>query len=346
MSPRDFLEDSNPNMSMGENSPRDFLMDKEGSPRESFKESLALAGPRILKDFGDKAYNAVQSIPGYWEKAKTEIPGLANPVSQMRKHPLHASAQGFAGINEAINSLAQMPYNIARYGSERLNLLPQSVTDTIGYMTPPDTSQYINELFGQPKYEGEAALRGIGRNLPSLYGASRVAESIPHLTQRGATRTLRRARQLAEDRDIGTLNVNPELIEDARQFLPNTLPHRNALNAANSGNYNDLFRLQSDVGKNSSDYAKSFFSAAERSHGRAGLEARNRLLDAIHENLQSQGHHDISSLLRQGQNDYRRYMSFKPYRNALALTGMGAAGLSIPGNPLTHLLQKVLLQNT
>lgn len=343
MSPRDFLEDNQQNMpsiEMNAGSPRDFL---EEPQKESLGTSLGYAIPRILNDAGQGIYHAAQSIPNYWEKSKTEVPALLNPYSQWREHPLHVAGQGLAGINEAINAVAQFPLNVAKYGSNRLNLLPQSVTNALQKITPEDTTQAINQLFDQPQYAGEAALRGTTRNILPIAGITKLAQAAPNLTKRGATRTLNKARKLAADREIGTLNVNPELIEDARQFLPNTLPHRNALEAAQYGDYDNLFRLQSDVGKNAGDYAKSFFSAAERSHGRAGLEARNRLLDAIHENLQSQGHNDISSLLRQGQNDYRRYMAFKPYRNILGLAGLG---MLLPKNSLTNVANKILSHRT
>jgi len=302
-------------------------------PKETLGQSAALAIPRIATDVSNKFYNAVQSIPGYWEKLKTEAPGLL-----FNRHPLHALGQGVAGANEAINSLAQFPLDVSRYGSDRLHLLPEAVTNAIQKITPEDTSAAINELFGAPKYSGEAALRGTARNALPIAGVARFLQAIPHLTKYGATQHLKAARGLAEERNIGPLNVDPQLIEDAKQFLPNTLPYRNALNAAHYGDYNNLFKLQSDVGKNASDYARSLFSAAERSHGRAGLEARNRLLDAIHENLQIQGHNDISDLLRQGQLDYKRHMAFRPWRNALLAAGALSA---LPKGMITSTAKKI-----
>ncbi len=312
------------------------------SEKRNYWDKLKSAPGKIFSDVSGKIAGGIRAIPDYFQKAKSEVPGILNPTGEMWKNPGHALGQGVAGLNEQINSIAQFPLDVSKYGSERLGLLPQGVTNAIQKITPEDTSQAINQLFGQPQYPGEALLRGAGRNIVPEAGIAKIAKEMPHLTKRGAVKSLNQARQLAENRDIGTLNVNPELIEDARQFLPNTLPHRNALEAAQRGDYNNLFRLQSDVGKNSSDYARSLFSAAERSHGRAGLEARNRLLDAIHENLQIQGHHDISDLLRQGQNDYRRYMAFKPYRNALAL---GTFGLAVPHSPITAILKRFLSHN-
>lgn len=307
---------------------------------ESFGQALSNAPSRIIEDVGNRAIAGINAIPDYYKKAKTEIPGVFNAIT---KHPLHTAGQEFAGLNEGINSAAQFPLDISRYASNRLNILPRGVTNAIQKITPQDTTEAINQLLGKPKYEGETILRGGVRNALPIAGAARLARGMPHLTRRGASRSLNTARELAGGRNIGQLNIDPALIEDARQFLPNTLPHRNALTAAHTGDYNELFRLQSDVGKNSGDYAKSLFSAAERSHGRAGLAARNRLLDAIHENLQSQGHHDISNFLRKGQHDYSRYMRFKPYRNALAL---GLLSLAIPQNPISKIATKALFHNS
>jgi hypothetical protein len=335
--PIDFLNEDRPAEAQSMDSGRDFLNEDSAPEKESFGASLRRAIPRIGTDLYHKAYQGFQAIPSYLQKAKTEAPGLLSLVNQ---HPLHLAMQGLAGANEAINSLAQTPLNLAQYGANRLNLLPQSVPNAIAKMTPEDTTQAINQLFGDPRYSGEAAVRGAFRNALPLIGGVRLMEGMPHLTNRGATRNLNTARELANGRNIGNLNVDPALIEDARQFLPNTLPYRNTYDAAQGGDYNNLFRLQSDVGQNASDYAKSLFSAAERSHGRAGLGARNRLLDAIHENLRSQGHEDISDLLRQGQNDYRRYRAFRPYRNILAATALGSV---LPTNSLLNIGKKILL---
>ncbi len=310
---------------------------------ESFGTSASLAIPRLYEDATKNLYKAVQAIPSYWEKAKTEVPGLPNLIEE---HPIHAAGQGLAGLGEAVNFISQLPLNTAKYlGSERLNLLPGSVQNAIQKLTLPDASQAINQLFGEPKYPGEAAVRGVGRNILPIAGATKAISAMPHLTARGATQKLKEARKMSDERNIGKINVDPQLVNDARQFLPKTSPHRTNLKTAGKGDYDALFRLQSDLGKHASDYAKSLFSAAERQHGRAGLQTRGQLLDAMHENLQSQGHHDISNLLKAGQNDYRKYMKFKPWRNALALGGLGAAGLSIPDNPIAKTLKSILFQN-
>jgi hypothetical protein len=312
---------------------------------ENLSTSLKLAIPRIYEDAVKSLYGGIQSIPSYYEKSKTEAPAFLRKLSRAEFTP-HNLMQGLAGVNEGVNALGQFPRALAGYGENRLHLLPEGSEKAVRNWGAPDTSEAINQLFGEPSEPGEAALRGMGRNILPISGIARLARIAPHLTKYGATRALKNAKQLAEKRNIGTIDVNPALIEDARQFLSNTLPNRNALTAAHEGDYNSLFRLQSDLGQNAYDYAKSLFSAAERQHGRAGLGTRNRLLDAIHSELNAKGHQDISELLRKGQNDYRKYMAFKPYRNILALAGLGAGGLSIPENPVAKLAHKFWSQNT
>jgi hypothetical protein len=104
--------------------------------------------------------------------------------------------------------------------------------------------------------------------------------------------------------------------------------------------------LQSQVGKVSAKRMgklKSIFAPETHLKGEAGLTARRNLINAMHENLQSEGLLNTSNLFREGQNDFRRYMQFKPYRNAIGLAGLGYAGNQVfPKNPLTDLVKKLM----
>tara|TARA_R110000868_G_scaffold176792_1_gene414756 strand:+ start:3848 stop:4762 length:915 start_codon:yes stop_codon:yes gene_type:complete len=208
---------------------------------------------------------------------------------------------------------------------------------------PYDEQSYA-DVFGQ-KGQGTQADKFIQKGIefaPDIIGgvnALRGLKLLPHLTRRGASKSLVKAKDLAKGRNIGTLNVNPELVEDAAQFLPKTSAYKNMLEGAGYGDYNELFKLQSDLGKHSSDYARSLFSAAERSHGRAGMATRNKLLSDMHQGLKDLGHEDISALLKKGQDEYRRYAKFKPYRNAL---GVAAGAYMMPKNALIDLVKKLV----
>ncbi len=372
--------------------------------------------------------------------------------------------------------------------------LPQtniSVANSIPYQEEHNFAQMLGQK-GEPTWADTAIQKGAQYAPETLLGIKAIKDVLPHLTQKSASRSLREAYQLGIDRDMNALNVNPESIEDLRQFLPNTTPYRNLVNEAHDSigkvnaneanipiekyehgnmfgvthnsrntllpsnnlgmikegknarvissavdeknrgmgigkelykeamrdaekkglgfesdsvvsddamrvykslekegykfeynphvetktidgkqvtqslnqtdpvikliskpaqkvkpnNYQKLFDLQSDVGKHAADYAKSWISAADRAHGRAGLQARNALLEDMHRALKENGHGDISDLLRKGQEEYRRYSKFKPYRNAIAGAGIGALGAyAIPKNALTNLIYKLATMN-
>lgn len=168
--------------------------------------------------------------------------------------------------------------------------------------------------------------------------ALRGLKIFPHLTRKGASKNIVKAREMGKARNISPLEVNPDLIEDTRQFLPNTTPYRNLIDEAGYGDYNRLFSLQSDLGKHAGGMSKDWFSKANRAHGRAGLEVRSNILKEMKQSLQKEGHGDIADLLTKGQDEYRRYMKFKPYRNALLAAG---AAYSLPRNVLIDLAKKM-----
>jgi hypothetical protein len=329
MSPRDFLEDNQQNMSSPNvaGSPRDFLPDNEEvQASEGLGTSAAMAIPRILTDLGKGVYHAAQSIPSYWEKAKTEVPGLLNPNGVLRQHPLHALGQGFAGVNEAINSLAQAPLALSRYGTERLNLVPQGVTNALQKITPEDTTQAINQLFGEPKYPGEAALRGGFRNIPALYGAGKLATAIKPsallTTKKNIKNSLLKPHDALESRannafkevsnQVNSRGINQLPIEDMssvnfenmRSYFPATRQYDKLLTGAEYGDYNSLRKLQSDLYSKGKQNLGSNLEV-DRMKGAEMLERRNDINEAISNHLIKTGNTDLADILQGARNDWR-----------------------------------------
>lgn len=168
--PRDFLADDSQEPQMGSLPGRDFLAEQ---PKESLGTSAALALPRIGEDVIKGGYRAIQSIPGYFEKAKTEVPGVINTLQQ---NPGHLLGQAGAGLAELGQNVFNMPHDIANYAANRLNLIPQDINQKIQMARmPSDTEQMINQAFGAPEYPGESLIRGATRNALGLMGAGKVA---------------------------------------------------------------------------------------------------------------------------------------------------------------------------
>lgn len=295
-----------------------------------------------------------------WEVVTGEEQHAANPQkSDWSAVPYEPEEESFwsklprnvlTGLTHAGRGLHNLPHDIAHLGDVVGSKIGRTFgapelqdkdSDLASYL-PYDEHNYA-DVWGQ-KGEGTPSDNLIQKGIefaPDIIGglsALRSLKLLPHLTARGASKNLVKAKDLAANRKIGTLNVNPDLVDDAAQFLPKTSAYKNMLEGAGYGDYNSLFKLQSDLGKHSSDYARSLFSASERSHGRAGMATRNKLLSDMHKGLQDLGHEDISALLKKGQDEYRRYAKFKPYRNAI---GVAAGAYMMPKNALIDLVKRL-----
>lgn len=308
----------------------------ENRRKDNLLESAIMAPIRIAADTLGGAYNAASKIPEYWQKAKTEVPAFHDPLNAI-KHPLHRAGQTLAGALEGAQALNHLPRDIAEYAENRLNLLPQGWAEKVP--VAPDITGAIENTFGQPKYPGEALARGAGRNVLNEAALASAVNKIPHLTKSGATKKLRQNKQrMGELKETGILNIKPELIEDMRKYMPNDAAFRDLVDAAHSGDYNKLFKLQSAVGQLSAKRSRALFSPEERIKGQAGFQAINSLLDDMHKEMKGKGLLKESELLRQGRNDFRRYSKFKKYKYGL---GALAAGYAVPKNSLTDLGKKI-----
>lgn len=247
------------------------------------------------------------------------------------------------GLTHAGRNLHNLPHDLAALGEwpiEKLRGKP--FEHPLSSYLPNDTENYA-DVWGQrgPGTTLDNVLQKGVEIAPDVIGgvnALRSLKLLAHLTRKGASKNIVKAREMGKSRNIGPLDVNPDLIEDTRQFLPNTTPYRNLIDDAGYGDYNKLFSLQSDLGKHAGGMSKDWFSKANRAHGRAGLEVRGNILNEMKNSLRQGGHGDIADLLTKGQNEYRRYMKFKPYRNALLAAG---AAYSLPRNVLIDLAKKL-----
>lgn len=400
------------------------------------------------------------------------------------------------GLTHAGRNLHNLPHDLSKLAEWPAEKIAGPLKHPLSSYLPYDPNDYA-DVWGQ-KGKGTTLDNALQKGVeiaPDVIGginALRSLKILPHLTRKGASKTLNKAKQLGIDRDMNALLVNPESIEDLRQFLPNTAPYRNLINEAHQSisnvdknmskipfekydigephnsmfgvghnssntvlptnyvrmkgtgdtarvissnvepslrgkgigkamykeaiddalkkglkfesdsivsndalnvykalekegykfkfnpkvkehlvehngnhykgvstldeespvveliskaapkkspnNYQTLFNLQSDVGKHAGALTKDWFSKANRLHGYEGLESRRRLINEMKNSLRQGGHGDIADLLTKGQNEYRRYMKFKPYRNALMAAG---AAYSLPRNVLIDLVKKI-----
>lgn len=290
------------------------------SQSEGFASALKNAPGIILNDFGQAVNQGISSLPGYYQSAKTEIPGF---LQTLLSHPSHLAAQGLAGTQELVNNLAQLPLNLSRYGSERLNLLPKGLTNFIEKITPQDTTNDINQLFGEPKYPGEALIRGIGRNAVNLYGLGKVGQAINPkgllLSRKDIANSITKKHDLLENRasegfkkvsdeinnrGISQIPIEEKTIDEIRDFFPKTKQANALLDKARSGDYNSLRKVQSDLYTKGKNSLKSPLES-ERLRAEEMFEKRDDINQSISNHLHNSGQNDLNEILNKARADYR-----------------------------------------
>jgi hypothetical protein len=146
-------------------------------PQESIGTSLLYAIPRIGVDVAKGGYEAAKKIPGYYESAKTEVPGI---FSAFKNDPNHAMGQGYAGVAELGKNVFNTPHDVINYLSNRLHLVPEDINKIVqmGRMPEEETQNAINQKFGEPIQPGEALFRGLNRNALNLAGGAGIAKTL------------------------------------------------------------------------------------------------------------------------------------------------------------------------
>src|SRR4051812_16044161 len=171
MAARDFLDDGYEAPSKA-GSPRDFLMDDQ---EESLGEAASLAPLRAGEDIYNAAYQGIQNLPEYWEKAKTEVPGFLNPMNFL-SHPIDRGKQSLAGLLELAQGINHAPKNIAKYAANRLHLIPQEWANQVP--AAPSLDEDIEQYIGSPKNSGDSLSRGLMRNADLIAPRAAVARTL------------------------------------------------------------------------------------------------------------------------------------------------------------------------
>ncbi len=145
------------------------------SGEESLGHAALMAIPRIGKDILEGAYGAFQKAPEYTEAAKTEVPGILNPLNALM-HPIQRSKQALAGALQLGQSINHAPRALAQYAANRLNLIPREWANKVP--AAPDLSPAIENYLGNPANPGDALMRGAVRNADVLLPATKATSAL------------------------------------------------------------------------------------------------------------------------------------------------------------------------
>ncbi len=144
----------------------------EQPQNESFGKAVTQAPFRVAEDLYKGAAGFVNNLPGYIDKAKTEVPGLLNPLNGLR-HPIERSKQVISGLAELGHNTLNAPRGITDYAANRLGLIPKEWAEKVPYQE--DISESLDKFSGKPKNPGDALLRGITRNATSIMPGAKLA---------------------------------------------------------------------------------------------------------------------------------------------------------------------------
>lgn len=286
-------------------------------PKETLFESITQAPFRIAGDIGKAASSAWKAAPGYFEKAQTEVPGF---LPSLMEHPGHMAGQAIAGLGELGQKTFNFPHKLIEYGSNRLHLLPEKWGQVAQMSEMPESQEQINEIFGKPQYPGEAMLRGTARNLDVVVPSTKLASMLVPSTNKGMAKYIQKSHdtiqnnaisgfkevsQGAKERNIPNVPIQNSLdISKIERFFPKTEEAKELLNSARIGDYDALRQVQADLfseGNKSLGSTKS----AERRKGAKMHEHRNKINQAISDNLIMTGNYDLNDLLNNSIKDYK-----------------------------------------
>jgi len=284
----------------------DWLQVLASNPHETLKQSVLKSPFRATEDVLKGAWGLVKNIPKYYEQAKTEIPGI---YTTMRDHPAHLGVQMAAGLEDFINKAAQTPLQAAKYGANRLNLLPQGVPNTIEKITPEDTTGAIKDVFGEPKYPGEKLLRGMVANIPGIEVGNRgLAQNLIRghdVLENKAVKGFNQVATQFTKRGLPPVPVAPNLISNLEQYFPKTEQSATLLNNAMTGDYKALRKVQSQLYTGAKKNLQSQVET-ERMRGHEMLEHREKINDAISNHLTNLGQDDLNSILNKSRANFKQ----------------------------------------
>ena len=242
--------------------------------------------------------------------------GLANLGQSTRNIPhdlVQGIEQGTQAFGNSLNSL--LPEDLGNFLKKK-NQSRKNVSDII-----PHYEENFAQLFGQ---EGEGTLmdkilqKGVEYAPELATGKALLKAGLRKfpISQRMAGKPLKEAQELARKKNIEPIDITFEIFDEARPFLNKSHETKKMLSDAWWGDYDALFALQSDLGREARALRKSPI-AAERRAAPEVQSLKKRILTEMKEKLSAQGHQDIADLLSEGIDTYRKYMNFKEKVNPI-----------------------------
>ena len=285
------------------------------------EESKGLSG--VATDALGKSFQTIMGIPSGLMALPGEAYGAGKQAISDKKRFAQNVGAGFANLGHGVLSA---PGNIRDYLAKKDLVSNDSPSFRLPESVLPKDYNYAEALGAKGHQAGDELIRGIPAGIASIQFANRLFAALSdiHVTGGAGARALNTVQHGLEERGMGRFEIPREVLRDLNPeaarpsgMLRNTAANRRMLARARQGDYRDLFALQSDLGRRQRNLTRfPFFADMELGHDIG--HTRQTLLDSMREQMGAAGHEDLAQLMQHGQNRYRQYMAFRPYRNALA----------------------------
>lgn len=261
---------------------------------QSFAQGMAKGGQKIAQLLpGAPNYN----FEGVFGNKTT------NPQAEFAGQYLPTLISGVAGIPGIIGS--------GLYGatqSEPNNRLKEGLYSGLGALG--------GNLLG-------TTIKGTGSLINQLRGKltptsiAKVAQNSHDLMKKNAEKIFSGVSRNASERGIDNIPLDKSVIDEAKDFLPKTRANKKLLDRAETGNYDALRDLQSDLGKRGFK-RKSSDLASENDEGEEMLDTREKINEAISNHFRNTGNNDLANELDKGRKLYSNFKDIYYSRPSLA----------------------------
>ncbi len=131
-------------------------------------------------------------------------------------------------------------------------------------------------------------------------------------------------------RGINEIPIDKSIIDEARDFMPKTRSSNKLLNKAETGNYNALRKLQSDLGSRGADFRASKLRS-EKDTGSEMFDTRDKINESISNHLKNTGNHDLEKELNQARGIHKNMREIY-YQHPTLAKLVGSETRKIPKN--------------
>lgn len=139
----------------------------------------------------------------------------------------------------------------------------------------------------------------VWKTLRSKINPSELVKSVQQghdVAEKEASDIFNHVKNEAINRKVNNIKLSDDIFEEAKNSLPKTRANSKLIENSKNGEYENLHKLQSDLGKKGRKKLESD-SVAEQDEGEEILDLRNKINEEVEKNFRENGHIDLADKL-------------------------------------------------